>query len=206
LNSLRGNYELEIVAVEGDSQDETAPILDDWASKDKRVHVIHRDLGYPDYGSQVHPERFKALAAVSNLGLEYINDRLNVDYILWLESDLIIANDMLERLLARNKPAISPMIWVFDEPETRFYDIWAYRWKGGSFPPHTPAWYWDNYPQEPFEIDTAGSVILLDAKAIKDGARFTQEEAIVSFCKQFKERGYQLWCDPTVYVRHPWPR
>lgn len=146
------------------------------------------------------------MTTVANLGLSYIAENLEVDYVLWLESDLIYQPGMLDRLIADEKPAIAPMIWVFDKPETRFYDIWAYRHEKGNFPPHTPAWYAENYPKEPFEIRTAGSVILAEAKFIYDGARFDEREAIVSYCENLREKGATIWCDPKVHVQHPWPR
>lgn len=196
-----------VVAVTGDNNDDTLDRLRDWESHDKRVDVIELNLGKPYYSSCVHPERFEILGTSADAGLQLVNDQHWADYVLWLESDLTVKPDLIHRLFSYGKPVVAPMIWVeLTEGFPQFYDVWAYRRNRQMFNPAPPAWYADNMPDELFEIDSAGSVLFIDAQAVYDGARFGTKEAIVSFCECCRAGGYSIWCDPHTHVRHPWPR
>ena len=196
-----------VMAVTGDNDDDTLERLRDWEAHDQRVDVIELNLNKPYYPSCVHPERFYILGTSADEGLQLIADQHWADYVLWMESDLIVKPDLIHRLIAHQKPAIAAMIWVELSPgHPQFYDMWAFRLNGQMFNPATPEWYADNMPDEAFEVDSAGSVILIEAQAVYDGARFGTKEAIVSFCESCRNYGYQIWCDPHTHVRHPWPR
>jgi len=196
-----------VVAVTGDNNDDTVERLRDWEAHDKRVDVIELNLKRPYYSSCVHPERFYILGTSADAGLQLVADQYWADKVLWLESDLTVKPDLIHRLSAHGQPVVAPMVWVELNPGfMQFYDIWAFRRDGQMFSPFPPAWYADNLPGELFEVDSAGSVLFLDAQAVYDGARFGTTEAVVSFCVACRERGYTIWCDPHTHVRHPWPR
>lgn len=74
--------ELEIIAVDDGSTDGTGAILDDYAAKDERIHVIHQDN--------------KGLSGARNSALEIAKG----DYIGYVDGDDYIEPDMYEKMLS----------------------------------------------------------------------------------------------------------
>lgn len=208
------SHDRHVVCVEGDSVDNTRDLLRDWSSRDSRTTVLRHDVGLPEYGSVVHPKRFKALAEVSNAGLDWIVSNLLVDYVAFVESDIEFDSSMLcdleSALVELPAPAVvAPMVWVRTHPskEPVFYDVWGFRSRGDEvkFEWESAAWYRRKYGTAPFEIETAGTVLFCDAAPVYAGARFTAEEAIVGFVRQLRSRGASAWAVPSVNVVHPSP-
>ncbi|MFQ5433486.1 MAG: hypothetical protein ACE5FD_01280 [Anaerolineae bacterium] len=197
--------QMDLVAVEGDSIDNTLAMLEGWP--DKRLHLIQRTMHLPKFPSIANPVRLRAMSVIGNAGLEYVARRLNVEYILWLESDLIIRPDLLKRLIIRRPAAIAPMVWVeIQAGRPVFYDTWGFRKLDGTrFPQNERNWYANMFPRQPFEVQSAGSAVLIEASYIYDGARF-DDEAIVGLCKQLRSAGCTILCDPSTHIQHPWPR
>lgn len=197
--------------VEGDSTDQTLPMLQAWAKQDNRVEIVKCDTGKPHYGSVVHPERFEILARVFNAGLEAAIYNGWADYILFIPSDVIYQPDTLARLLSHQRDVISPMFWIGDHEGDpvknanglRFYDLWGFRYNGGqAFPPMGPAWYAAHFSQEPIEMEMTGGMMLYRAEIARKGARYTVEEVDHGICKQARELGYTVWCDMTTHILH----
>lgn len=114
--------------------------------------------------------------------------------------------DLLNRLVGRipeDAAALAPMIWIPNGEQLRFYDIWAFRYQDCMFPAYPPAWYSQRFGETPFEIDSAGSVILFRMSYIKEGARLSEETAVVGMCEQIREMGGKIYCDPETHVIHP---
>lgn len=195
---------IQIVAVEGDSEDETLAMLRGWS--DKRLHLMKHDLGLPRFPSIENPIRLRGLSAVGNTALDYIASQVEVDFILWIESDLIWQPDLLKNLLRREAPAVAPMVWVeLQQGRPVFYDTWGFRHLGGErFKQNERDWYRNTYPLEPFEVSSAGSCLLMRAGFIYSWARFG-ERAIISLCEDIRERSGWIMADPLTEVYHPWP-
>ena len=85
--------------------------------------------------------------------------------------------------------------------EPFFYDTWGYRHDGQRFasvPPYSPCY----RPDEPFRLDTVGSVALIDARYLQLGARM-EHEGFVNLCGRVREQGGEIWCDPRITINQP---
>jgi hypothetical protein len=86
-------------------------------------------------------------------------------------------------------------------PLPLFYDTWGYRHEGVRFsssPPYSPVY----RPDEPFRLDTVGSVALINAEYLRLGARM-ENEGFVGLCDRIRQLGGEVWCDPRIVVNQP---
>jgi len=199
---------LRFYLVEGDSQDNTLGELRAWAVEDQRVTVIQYHTGLPRMQHTPHPDRIRCLAETGNAALDALAADGWGDYAMLIESDLYYEPDIITRLLAskpKDAAVISPYIWLpGPNDHVQFYDIWAFRLLGGEmFPANMPAWYIANFPLQPFEVESVGSMVLMDAGPVYDGVRYTTEWAIRGICLQYRERGLKIYADPTTNIFHP---
>jgi len=140
------------------------------------------------------------------------------DRILWHESDLISPPDVVA-LLARTEGTIVGGWPVLPGNETpaelmlhtgavrldteKFYDTWGYRAGGDRFTNEPPFFPVDGLPRDrPFQLESVGSVALIDASAIRRGARFSPG-AFVNLCGTARAGGGTVWCDPRVKIVQP---
>lgn len=92
---------------------------------------------------------------------------------------------------------------IGDEPAVLplFYDTWGYRLDDKRFasnPPYAPCYRAD----EPFRLDTIGSVALIDAKYLHAGARMGHY-GFVHLCDRIRSMGGEVWCDPRIVINQP---
>jgi len=133
----------------------------------------------------------------ANAGLDHIAQNIpDLDYVCFIDSDLIYPPDLFVRLIPHDKEVVAPLIMAADA----FYDIWGFRkLDGEGFSPFTR----DLLDKENvFEVSSVGGTVLIKAQAIYDGVRFG-EGAIVSLCANLRKYGYRVWCDPRTVVYHP---
>lgn len=151
------------------------------------------------------------------------NVRETDDFILWHESDLFTPKDVALRLGdsslkgSKTPGAVGGWPWLshcpsdptlglttpqrmaFEPP--MFYDTWGYRKDGvrfGNKPPYHECYRTDG----PFRLDSVGSVVLIDAKYIRQGARMNGN-GLVGLCDSIRALGGEVWCDPAVPVVQP---
>lgn len=161
-------------------------------------------------------DRMIRLSVAADVALSAATDA-GADRILWHESDLISPPDVVA-LLARTEGTIVGGWPVLPGNETpaelmlhtgagcldtgeAFYDTWGYRHEGQRFtnlPPYSPIY----KPDEPFQLESVGSVALIDASAIRRGARFSPG-AFVNLCGTARAGGGTVWCDPRVKIVQP---
>ena len=190
-----------MIAVEGDSIDGTPNLLKTWAAGDSRLTVITRNTGLQRFGHEVTPQRFAHLASIFNTGLNAV-DCLWSDYIIFTPSDIIFTPDVLKRLIAQGKRFIAPMYWTNENGHSRFYDTWGFTRGGVQFRPLPKAWYKAHFPHAPFEVDTVGGLVLIDADLVAAGARYGNENVDRGLCQSIKELGATVWADPTTHIYH----
>jgi hypothetical protein len=191
---------LRLYAVEGDSMDNTWGLLANWSVQDPRIFPERLWVNIPRHAGEPHRDRLRALGRCGNACIERIVKDGWAEYAMLLESDLIYQPDLINKLLATGKDIISPMIWIPFDGHIQFYDVWAFRFQAGrKFPPFTPEWYGENY-KELFQVQATGSVVLFKAGYLYNGARYTEEEAIVGLCKSCNA---PVWVDPNTHVIHP---
>lgn len=197
---------LRLYLAEGDSQDDTFEELRAWSIEDGRITVTKFDTGLRRHGHTADPERFHILASMANPAIDRLCRDDWGDYAVLVESDLVFMPDTFKRLLA-NKPTegdvIAPMVWLIVNEAVRFYDVWAFRsLDGHNFPPANPAWFVANWPGEPFEVESVGSLVFFPMAAIRAGARYN-EQVIRGMALTAREAGHRVFCDPTTNVFHP---
>lgn len=206
---------LRLYLAEGDSQDATYDELRAWSIEDGRITVTKFDTGLRRHGHTADPERFHILASMANPAIEAIGRDDWADYAVLVESDLIYDPDTFKRLLANKldetdpqgglaKPCvIAPMVWLIVNDTLRFYDVWAFRsLDGHNFPPANPAWFVANWPGEPFEVESVGSLVFFPMDAVKAGAHYNKE-VIRGMALMAREAGHRVFCDPTTNIFHP---
>lgn len=166
-------------------------------------------------------DRLPRLSAAGDSILDYVRD--TDDFILWHESDLFTPPDVALRLGGAGlKWSVSPGAvggwpWLSHCPTEPtlgvrtpkrmtldppfFYDTWGYRKDGVRFGNKPP--YHECYrPDEPFRLDSVGSVVLIDASYIRRGARMNGN-GLVGLCDSIRSLGGEVWCDPRVPVVQP---
>lgn len=189
-------YEVVHVCLEGDSTDDTYETLKRYQDNFNIV-LIKEDTGRPHYPSHAIPDRLITLGRLSNIALERAMQE-DPSYILWLDSDVTLPRNYITSLLAHGKDVVAPMF--FFENSVYFRDTWGYRVKEELFLNRYP--YCKNYKNNKlFEVDSVG-LPLIDAKVIKAGARFGDEE-IVDLCRSIRSLGFKIFVDPSIAVTHP---
>ena len=182
--------------------DMTLQILRD---ESKNHRVVIADEGWP-----LIDDRMSRLSAAADFGVGIALAR-GAERILWHESDLFSPADVVA-LLGRTKAAVvggwpvlpgdntDRSLMLMDGaavfPSEQFYDTWAYRHGDVRFENKALR------PDEPFQIDSVGSVALIDAEYFKHGARFWPG-AFVKLCEWVRATGGEIWCDPRVTVVQP---
>lgn len=161
-------------------------------------------------------DRMLRLSTAADIAMSCATDA-GADRILWHESDLFSPSDVVD-LLARTDGTVVGGWPVLPGPETpaslmlhtgaccldtgeAFYDTWGYRHEGQRFtnlPPHSAIY----KPDEPFQLESVGSVALIDANIVRRGARFSPG-AFVNFCGTARAAGGTVWCDPRVKIVQP---
>lgn len=145
--------------------------------------------------------------------------KINYDYILWLDSDIIFSFDDFIKLYSSNKQVISGLYYLHDERRQRFAAVkeWdeEYFKNNGTF-----EWVTNEYLVEKngslFKVDHVGmGFMLMKAGVIENVeypwfrpkmANFIDLTEIctedVSLCHTLKEKNFSIWINPNVIVRH----
>lgn len=185
------------ICVEGDSTDGTDKALAQLAANNNRYINIKRDFSTLHYPSVIHPVRMLVLSTSWNIALENAIAR-NADYILILDSDLTTKPSLLKTLLSHKKDVVAPLLLL--EGTDRFRDTWGYSSDNTNFIERYP--YHSNFKKGLFKADTVG-VPFINAKIIKEGARFSKENEIRGLCTDITSRGYSIYIDGNSAVWHP---
>lgn len=178
--------------VEGDSTNNTFDWLMMYAKHPRVKAILRHTTGQPYHRFQITPERMKALSETANIALDRIARDKWADKILLIESDLLIEDNLIEKLVESNLDVVAPMIYARES----FYDIWGFRTLDGQMT--TPTF----NPKTKMELSSVGSVTLYPAQPIYDGLRF-DDRCMVGLCNDLRERGYKIWVNPQVVVKHP---
>jgi hypothetical protein len=200
----RAGHQLRVIAVEGDSADDTRFQLMRWAQGlGIAVNIETRNHGKRVFGSTEEPERMAALSFVGNGILESVREE--DDVLVYVESDLVwrpeVITHLIEHLAAGYTDVVSPLIFAGDA----FYDIWAFRKGGfgnehrfGPFRPYHPELKFDQLTQ----VDSTGSCLVMRGEVARR-CRIINDEALVGFCKDVQNKGFILRVDARLKVNHP---
>jgi hypothetical protein len=207
LNKPGVNRWIFTVRPHADCTEQFLCLLADYAGKGDEVVI------YKEPEEQIS-ERINRLSVAGDRLLSMVDDE--ADYVLWHESDLFTPDSLVPRLLETPAAAIGGWPVLSHDPEWPelgvqtpkrmtidppfFYDTWGYRAGGTRFCNQPP--FHEVYRPEPFQLDTVGSVVLVDAGYVRRGARMNGG-ALVGLCDSIRGMGGEVWCDPSVPVVQP---
>lgn len=197
-------HTVRVIAVEGDSHDDTARELAHigglWEiPTDVRTH----NHGYPIFGSTEKPERLKALSGV--LREVYAGVLETDDVLVYVESDLLWnAGTIAELAEMAHRQAdgfdiIAPLTFAAEA----FYDIWGYRGTDSQrFVPFKP--FHDSLPETGIgEIHSAGSCLVMRADVARAVDSTDNTNALVGWCAAARGAGYRIGCSVDHRIDHP---
>lgn len=195
VKALREEMPVYVVAVEGDSTDDTWAML-----QDTDFYVLKCEHGGPKFGSIDHPTRWRQIASACQVAMIAATRLCEPDDVFgYIESDLIWEPETLVTLVddLSRVPAVAPMSMVGD----RFYDSWGHRKDGVEFRGSAPFFDgWD--PEALTPIDSAGSCFVTRGHYLQF-LNFSPVDCIRGIGQSLRDNGYQLYLDPTVKVEHP---
>jgi glycosyltransferase involved in cell wall biosynthesis len=195
---------LNILALEGNSTDNTYAKLQEYASIYPNINVMQEQNTFHTVVSNEDPRRITGLSKVADTLLDTVSKIEGLDYILWLESDLIIDMSLIKDLLfatryTQDDCIIAPMVFI--EKRGAFYDTWGFRELDDQR--------WDSGHRERValanplkEMSSVGSCALISANLIKCGARFG-DGAFVELCRRSRELGGKVYVDVNTKIHHP---
>jgi GT2 family glycosyltransferase len=194
-------HDFELLLVEGDSTDGTRALLD-CLFFDAVTTCAH---GGPLFGSVDNTVRWRQSSFVWESVLQRIS--FDTDIFLYVESDLTWQPETMLRLIEHTSKygvdVVVPMCFRSDY----HYDTWGLRGVDGNsygcYPPYHKELLEPPSPNGLFQIQSAGSCLVMRGAVARTCHFDPADLAIVGFCRNAAEQGYQLWLDPTLKVYHP---
>lgn len=194
-------HSFRMIAVEGDSTDNTTNELHDLGLCGAPISVVHSNHGKRIFGSTEEEDRLAALSQVGNAILSAVDEE--DDILIYVESDLIWKAYTMICLIdevMNGRDVVAPMIFAGDN----FYDIFVYRGLDGErfspFPPYHK--HLTLSETLPVEVESAGSCLVMKAEVARK-CRIRDDRALLGFCKDVRESGYRIFVDPTQRIYHP---
>ncbi len=183
------------VWVVGNCSDSTEAALRNVAHTWSRITVVRFDS---DELGDAPEQRLLRMSQTAQAGMDTVQP--DDDYWCFHESDLISPDTVVLRMLALQRSETPCAVAGWPVLGDMFYDTWAYRKDGqkfSNFAPYHPA-----YVDHVFEVDSAGSVLLVPAEALRQGVRCTTG-GLVEVCAGLKARGYPIYVDPHLKIEQP---
>lgn len=201
--SSQGSYELEFHLVEGNSADDTYDKLTQYSGHHKIT--LHKfEIAGSEVESTTNSVRLSNLSKIGNAALK---SALSTDseYLLWIESDLIIGNNFLDSITKFVRSShwsgslgVSPITTI----GPYFYDTWAFRSIDGHTFPSTIARGMFG-TKEYVPLRSFGCCALLNANNIRKYNLDFGNNCFRHLCETAFEANLTLWCDPTLFIAHP---
>jgi hypothetical protein len=198
------DHSVRVIAVEGDSVDETERELVHMAELWQLDTSLRKhDHGHPPFGSTEEPLRLEALSGVM---LEIFKAvKKEDDVLLYVESDLIWKPHEVGSIIdiafeqREGFDIVAPMVWAGEA----FYDIWGFRGLDGQrFSPFEP--YHEDLPLHGIgEISSAGSCLAMRAEVAMKVRPTNNKKALVGWCKAARAKKYRIGCAVDFEVHQP---
>lgn len=199
---LGGNF--HAVSIEGDSTDDTWPLLQGWAEHRNWTEAFSWPQDTPYHGSVDTAERWKNLGAAWNRNFDYLRAEWPGCTVVYMEADLRWKPDDILRLLQRldesEVDAVSPWVWIRrSEESVDFYDCYGHRAHGINFACAHPYHPMFREERELYPLDSAGSCMAMTWNVVKH-CRFGDDAMIGP---DINAKGMKLWLDRKVAIWHP---
>lgn len=127
----------------------------------------------------------------------------NYTHMLWLDSDMIFTEDLLDDLMYSGKPFVTGVAHSRRAPHVSciFKEIW----------PGIDRWEGHEYPNGAFKIAGCGfACVLIETRIVKsvydaNGTAFFPMRELgedLAFCKRATDLGFEIWAEPSVWLGH----
>lgn len=185
-----------------DSTDNTEQIIRDFISrmapayKRAFVDVIKTGTIPDSRDSATRTVIYSHLASMRNKWTQMRNG--DEDYILSVDSDIIVHPQIINRLLDAKKDICSALISNDIAGRSRYFNI--LRFNGNSIQ-HLQ-------PQEPrglLKVDITGAVYLIKSSVLNNQEicyGYDQGGEDIYFCRKCREFGVEMWCDTSLELEH----
>jgi len=192
IENLKGDIN-RVVCIYGASEDNTYSLLKYWQKTSKHKIEVYAEPYLPE------EERHNYTLARIRRDIQELLKTGKEQYYLKADSDLVeIPPSIIPDLIARDKDLIAPMVWVEGRKRRTFFDTFMFRKQGCMFHPLEPP---GIDAEEPFTVDSVDCCMFAKRKAELDGVYKNPYEAI-SYCRSLREKGYEIWVDPTINIYH----
>lgn len=149
---------------------------------------------------------------VRNQAIEFALSQ-NFSHVLFVDEDMLVPRDLLDRLLVHDKPILTPLFYRATEPHDPLIFHAAARGgiSGDVLGPSIPFKEWELYtaPDQPLLECPGGAgtgvmLIRRDVLQAMGDRPFRYPEAgggaDLYFCRRARELGFQTFCDPSITV------
>lgn len=205
------DHPVQVIAVEGDSHDDTERELGKFAELwQVPLELVKHDHGGPEFGSTEDPERLEALTGVLKAGLDAAREiagKVDDPVVLYVESDLKWhphqAGSVIDLAFRREDgfDVVAPMVFAGQA----FYDIWGFVGRDGErFSPYAP-FHRSLLRRNKtiIEVSGVGSCFALRGDALEKIRRVAGKEALRSFCKVARMAKLRIGVAPAFRIEHP---
>jgi predicted O-methyltransferase YrrM len=130
---------------------------------------------------------------------------VGADWLLMVDSDIVFPDDALNKLVSLDKDICTGVYYKKAPPHRPE----VYRWTGKQVNVH------ENYskvPESPFKVDSCGGGFMLISKKVLQGMdrnpfnHILHDDELIgedtSFCMRVADKGYEIWCEPTIDLGH----
>lgn len=188
---------VRVIAVEGDSADETREVL----AQNPIVELVKYDHGRPWFGSTEAADRMRELSKIGNLIFDHVTK--DDDVLVYVESDLIWDAETIGTLITmainrtESYDVFVPMVFAGEN----FYDVWGFRGLDGArWAPFHP--YHSERQPELTELSSAGSCLVMRAEVAR-AVRIVDDMCLVGWSKDARRKGYRIATHGELRVTHP---
>lgn len=200
----------DVFVAHNDSKDNTLEILTQEKNSGSRtynVHILEYTGKVGEIRSTGESSRIDDLSRVADTVLE--KAREDCDYVMFVESDLIIYDEFLltklvDILESDDKiGAVSPLPFV-DTKRDIFYDCFVFRDLDGTKWTNQPPWSKEfNSHPELLELSSMGSCVLMRADLIRDNDLRFDGGAFINLCRQIRKLEYKCVTSKKCFIYHP---
>lgn len=185
---------LRWVWVVGDSEDETEKRLRWFAKKNpkKDIEIIRHDTGI--LGDEPRT-RLRRLSQTVDVAFSQVREA--DDFWIHHESDLKSSPELVSQFLNTGKCPLAGWVTLGEV----FYDTWGYTKNGNAFT-NDPPYHSCYNPDEPFQVDSIGSVFMLQAEDLRAGVR-CGTFGVRELCEKLRGLGREIWVDPRIAIVQP---
>lgn len=189
---------IHLCFIVNDSTDNTLNILREFKKSKEEEYagidiVIKNFNQIPDARITTTRQKiYSSLAELRNILLEKVHGN---DYLFSVDSDILFEPDTLNKLLMHRKDIVSAQIW--NDSSNTFPNVMIR--KDSSFRHYL------EFPRDSiFKCDVTGAIYLISREVINAGVKYKyhHQGEDIAFCLSAQEKGFELWCDPTIKCRH----